>query len=102
MRLLVLFDLPVGTGLERKAASRFRTFLLTDGYYMIQFSCYCRICGSFEIADKHERRLEANLPVKGSVRSLVVTEKQFSRMKILVGEHVSNEVKIHSEQLVLF
>ena len=38
MRLLVMFDLPVTEKEERKAAARFRNFLLKDGYYMMQFS----------------------------------------------------------------
>jgi CRISPR-associated protein Cas2 len=102
MRLIVLFDLPVTTKTERKAATKFRKFLLDDGYYMMQYSCYCRICGSYEITDKHEKRLESNLPSKGSIRTLIVTENQFARMKILVGEKVPNEKKVSSEQLVLF
>ena len=99
---MVFFDLPVTTKAERKAASRFRHFLLNDGYYMMQFSCYCRICGSYEIADKHEGRLRANLPDQGSVRALIVTEKQFSKMKVYVGECHPNERKVHGEQLLLF
>lgn len=102
MRLLVLFDLPVKTRSERKAAAKFREFLLSDGYYMMQYSCYCRICGSYEIAAKHEHRLQAHLPGRGSVRTLLITERQFARMKILVGEAVPNERKVHAEQLVLF
>ncbi|QRF23185.1 CRISPR-associated endonuclease Cas2 [Alicyclobacillus sp. TC] len=102
MRLIVLFDLPVTTKAERKAATQFRQFLLHDGYYMMQYSCYCRICGSYEMAEKHERRLQAHLPEKGSIRTLLVTEKQFMRMKILVGNYVPNERKMQSEQLLLF
>ena len=102
MRLLVLFDLPVMTKGERKVATQFRKFLLKDGYFMLQYSCYCRICGSYEILQKHERRLESNLPGKGAVRTLAVTERQFMRMKILVGEVTPNERKIKSQQLVFF
>jgi CRISPR-associated protein Cas2 len=102
MRLLVLFDLPVVTKQERRAATTFRKFLIKDGYFMMQYSCYCRICGSYEILQKHERRLEANLPERGAVRTLAVTERQFMRMKILVGEEVPNERKIKAQQLLFF
>ena len=34
---------------------------------------------------KHEGRLNENLPETGSVRMLVLTDKQYSSMKILVG-----------------
>ena len=85
MRLFVMFDLPVRTAEERKAAARFRKFLLNDGYYMLQYSIYVRICGGMEAADKHEQRLKNNLPENGSVRLLRITERQYTAMRILCG-----------------
>lgn len=43
-----MFDLPVMTDKERKAATRFRNDLLDNGYLMIQFSVYARPCVTFE------------------------------------------------------
>ena len=43
MWLYVMFDLPVGTKAERRAATRFRQSLLDDGFEMAQFSVYLRI-----------------------------------------------------------
>lgn len=40
MRLFVMFDLPTNTAAERKAAGKFRNFLLKDGFYMMQYSIY--------------------------------------------------------------
>lgn len=37
---MVFFDLPVQTKRQRREATRFRNFLLTDGYHMIQYSVY--------------------------------------------------------------
>lgn len=101
MWILVFFDLPVTTKPERGAATRFRNFLLKDGYMMLQFSVYGRICNGQDRVDKHHQRLQANLPQKGSVRVLQVTEKQFERMKTLVGNRTKNE-KTKAEQLLLF
>jgi CRISPR-associated protein Cas2 len=36
MWILVMFDLPVGTKPERRAATRFRNYLLDEGYEMSQ------------------------------------------------------------------
>ena len=36
MRLMVFFDLPVVKDKDRKAAAKFRRFLLKDGYDMVQ------------------------------------------------------------------
>ena len=98
--LSVLFDLPVGTKLERGEATRFRNFLKSDGYMMLQFSVYARVCRGEEAVDKHISRVVKNLPKQGSVRTLQVTERQYARMKLLVGVRKKNE-KVASEQLVL-
>lgn len=101
MYLLVFFDLPVTTKAERRDASLFRRFLQGDGYDMVQFSVYARICRGREAVETHFRRLSENLPSTGCVRLLQVTEQQYGRMKILVGERKRQE-KIAVEQLLLF
>ena len=88
MRLIVMFDLPTGTAGERRAANQFRHFLLHDGYYMMQFSIYVRLCNGQEAATKHRSRLLRELPEEGSVRTLLVTERQFEAMEILCGEKI--------------
>lgn len=98
--LFVLFDLPVGTKAERRYATRFRNFLKDDGYMMLQFSVYARICRAEEAVDKHLGRVTKALPPAGSVRALQVTDKQYARMKMLVGGQTRNE-KAASQQLVL-
>lgn len=85
MQLLVFFDLPVVALTDRKNYARFRKFLLNDGYQMIQFSVYSRVCGGMDGVEKHRRRLSHNLPPKGFVRSLILTDKQFSAIEFLVG-----------------
>lgn len=101
MWLFVFFDLPVKEKAERKTATRFRNFLLKDGYMMVQFSVYARICNGQDRLDKHMQRIQSNLPKKGSVRAIQVTDKQYERMKTLVGNRTQNE-KTKAEQLVLF
>lgn len=103
MRLLVFFDLPVKTKVERKQATSFRNFLIKDGFYMIQFSLYGRICNTIESAQMHETRISLSLPSHGSVRSMIVTEKQYASMKILVGTpKLKENKKIKYQQLSFF
>jgi len=102
MRLLVFFDLPVKTREERRIYTRFRRFLIVDGYDMLQFSVYGRIVNGHDAEEKHLRRLTTQLPPKGSVRALTVTEKQFSGMKILVGTRRFQEKTVRTDQLLLF
>lgn len=100
MWLFCFFDLPVKTKEQRRAATRFRNFLIADGFNMIQFSVYVRICREQDGADKHVARLCRNLPKEGSVRSLLVTERQYARMKTLLGTRQAHE-KPSGDQLLL-
>lgn len=102
MRIIVFFDLPVATKKERKIYAQFRKFLIKDGYDMLQFSVYSRICNGEDGAKKHYCRLKDNLPKKGSIRYMKVTEKQYAAMEILVGKKTVRESKINAEQLTLF
>ncbi len=102
MRILVFFDLPVKTKAERSAASRFRNFLLGDGYHMIQLSVYARICNGTDSVAVHRSRLEAAIPACGSIRLLVITEKQYTNMQILLGAPTTYDAPQQMEQLMLF
>ena len=100
MRLIVFFDLPVGTKTERRQATQFRNFLLKDGFYMVQFSVYARICNGVDSVETHERRIANNNPDSGSVRSLVVTERQYESMKIVLG-NTSADVRLQQLEMPL-
>jgi len=102
MRLMVFFDLPVVAKKDRRIYSRFRKFLLRDGYDMIQFSVYARICNGQDAVNKHLARLMGSAPPKGSVRCLQVTEKQFTAIKVLVGEKKEKEKPKYTAQLSFF
>jgi len=98
--LFVFFDLPVGTKADRRAATRFRGFLKDDGYMMLQYSVYARVCRGEDGAMKHVARVTRNLPGKGSIRALQVTDRQYARMKLLLGEATKTE-SLGARQMVL-
>lgn len=100
MWLFVFFDLPVGTKAERRAATRFRHFLKDDGFLMIQWSVYARVCRGEEAVETHQARVTKNLPSKGSVRTLQITDRQYGRMRMLVGESKKSE-RTATQQMVL-
>jgi len=102
MRLLVFFDLPVVKKEDRKHYTQFRNFLLKDGYDMLQFSVYCRICNGQESVNKHVGRLNKHLPPKGSIRCMQITEKQYGDMKFLVGKPTVKEKKVDARQISFF
>ncbi|WP_245879824.1 CRISPR-associated endonuclease Cas2 [Trichococcus patagoniensis] len=102
MRMVVMFDLPVETREQRKIATKFRKYLLDEGYVMMQFSVYYRICNGKDMVNKYLLRLEDKVPEKGSVRLITLTEKQFSEMKVLVGGVSPIEEKLDSSNLSVF
>jgi CRISPR-associated protein Cas2 len=101
MWVLVFFDLPTETRLERKTASGFRKKLLDDGFNMFQFSIYMRFCPSRENSAVHIKRTKNQLPKKGKVCIMQITDKQFGMMELFHGK---NEVEKETgdQQLELF
>lgn len=103
MWLIVMFDLPVGTKPERRAAAKFRQWLLDEGYEMSQFSIYLRFCGSREQMERRVRDIGRNQPSKGCVHALGVTDRQFEQMAVFRGAGRSRgRGRGPPEQLALF
>lgn len=101
MWVLVLFDLPTETKVERKLYSNFRKDLLKDGFTMFQFSIYLRHCPSKENADVHIARVKRLLPKYGHVGILCITDKQFGNMEIFFGKQ-QTQVPLIGQQLEMF
>ena len=102
MRIFVIFDLPTHTKTDKRNYTKFRKFLLSDGYQMLQFSVYCRIVNGQEGVDKHIARIKAYIPPEGNVRLFKVTEKQFADMMFLVGTPSKTEKKVGSSVQLSF
>jgi CRISPR-associated protein Cas2 len=101
MWVLVFFDLPTETKRDRKIYADFRKKLLADGFSMFQFSIYLRHSASAENADVHIKRVKKNLPEKGHVGIMSITDKQFGMMEIFQGKRLADPVDI-PQQLELF
>lgn len=97
-----MFDLPVETKKNKRVYTEFRRFLLHDGYDMLQFSVYSRICTNSDQAEVHIKRLKLWAPRRGSVRVLLITNKQFADALILTGAKKPQEKRINDAQLLLF
>jgi CRISPR-associated protein Cas2 len=83
--LLVMFDLPVLSKQQRKAAAEFRNSLLDDGYMMIQYSVYARACTDLERMEKHKSRLKTLAPEAGNIRLLSLTDRQWGQGETICG-----------------
>lgn len=100
MRILVMFDLPVVTAVERREYTRFRKYLIKTGFVMVQESVYCKMTPNSTLADLVIENIRKNKPEKGLVQVLRVTEKQYAKMEYIVGES-KTEVLSSDDRLVI-
>lgn len=100
MRLIVMFDLPTLTVEDMKSYRDFRKFLIKNGFMMMQESVYSKIALNQSMANLITNRVRENKPPKGLVQMFTITEKQFSRMEILVGD-ISEEFITDDRRLII-
>lgn len=101
LRVMALFDLPVLTKPERKRATKFREFLLDEGFTMMQFSCYIRFTAGKEQTETLTRRIGAHVPNPGKVEVLWFTDKQYQNIRSFRGRG-SQPRPGRPDQLTLF
>ena len=101
MWIFVLFDLPVGTRKERKAASGFRYALLDLGFEMSQYSVYLKFCAGKEQCEAVARRVEAAMPSSGKVHLVQITDKQYENIRTYRGKKREPSLR-NPDQLALF
>lgn len=100
MRVVVFFDLPVDTAADRNEYRRFRKFLIRNGFVMMQESVYSKIVLNNTAAVAVQENVRLHKAAKGLIQMLVITERQFERMEIVVGEP-QNEIVDSDERLVI-
>lgn len=100
MRVLVFFDLPVLTSENRRAYAKFRRFLLKNGFLMLQESVYCKLALNSSAVNAIVDNAHKNKPEEGLIQLLTVTEKQYAKMDIILGQ-VKSEVLDTDERLVI-
>ena len=100
MRVLVFFDLPVLTSENRRAYAKFRRFLLKNGFLMLQESVYCKLALNSSAVNAIVDNVHKNKPEEGLIQLLTVTEKQYAKMDIILGQ-VKSEVLDTDERVVI-
>lgn len=101
MRLMLFFDLPMVSKADRRVYTRFRKYLINNGFSMVQFSVYAKIFPNRSSLMQYISSLKQNIPNKGSIRIMAVTEKQYEKMEILVGGKTIQEEAITKDPLVI-
>ena len=101
MRVIVFFDLPTLTSENRREYTRFRKFLIKNGFLMMQESVYTKMALNQTVASSIVESVRKNKPLEGIVQMMTVTEKQYNRMEYVCGEF-SSDVLCTDERLVVF
>lgn len=101
MWVFVMFDLPVGSRAQSRAATKFREFLLDEGFEKSQFSVYARFVNGKEQVETCLRRIEAHMPAQGEVHVLSFTDRQYENIVRFSGRK-KREKKKNPDQLALF
>lgn len=100
MRVIVFFDLPTETALNRHNYSKFRRFLIKNGFMMMQESVYTKLVLNTTNANSVVDSVRNNKPPEGLVQVLVITEKQYSKIEIITGE-LKGDTLDSDERLVI-
>lgn len=101
MRILLFFDLPVLTAVQRRNYRRFVKLLKKNGFAMMQESVYVKMCLNQSSADVAILTVKNNKPPEGNVFALIVTERQFSSIEFIVGDYATDVVQTDERLLEL-
>lgn len=101
MRVIVFFDLPMLTKKNRIQYSKFRKYLVGEGFVMMQKSVYTKIVLNGSAADAVINNLYNHKPPEGIVQILKVTEKQFQGIEYLIGEGQKEVIDTQQRLVIL-
>lgn len=101
MRLIVFFDLPTDTSQQRREYNSFRKFLIRSGFVMMQESVYSKIVLNATAAAAAQESIRKHKTSGGLIEMLLVTERQFERMEIVVGETQTTVIDSNEKLVIL-
>lgn len=101
MRTIVFFDLPNVYSKDKRAYFMFRKFLINEGFIMMQESVYSKLALNQNAAAIICDNVKKYKPPAGIVQMLTITEKQFSKMEMIVGKISSNVVSTDERIVVI-
>ncbi|MFD1429386.1 CRISPR-associated endonuclease Cas2 [Lacticaseibacillus mingshuiensis] len=100
MRLMVMFDLPVETSAERRAYRQFRKGMIREGFFMMQYSIYVRVCPNRKSAQFLEQRIANLAPEAGVIQTMLITEAQYQAVNFIAGK-ASDDIRNSPERTIV-
>ena len=95
---ILLYDFPMKTEENINEYKNFRKMIIGRGYYQLQESVYLINSNTKEHIETIEKEIKVSLGTNNaSIRSLILTEEQFKKMKVLSGKLSLGEELIKNE-----
>ena len=94
---LLMYDMPMQTDIEILEYKNFRKKLIEKGYYQLQKSVYI-------VRSKTKEKIELAemlAPKNSSIRSIILTEEQFQKMKVISGDTTLGEKILNDKNKIL-
>ena len=85
---------------QQKEATKFRNFLLDNGFSMVQYSIYTKLFSGKDACQKYYGQIRMNLPEEGKVDIVTITDRQYENIISYQGKQKTE--KKQAEQLELF
>lgn len=101
MRTIVFFDLPNVYARDKRNYLLFRKFLINEGFLMLQESVYSKIVLNSVQANLLFDKIKKNAPKKGIIQLMVITERQYSQIKYIIGEQDTKIINSEERLIVL-
>ncbi len=101
MRTIVFFDLPNVYINDKKNYTKFRKFLINEGFIMLQESVYSKLTLNSTQNNLLIERIRRNAPKKGVIQLLTVTEQQYAKIEYVIGNAPSKIIDSDDKLVVL-
>ncbi len=85
MRILLFFDLPTLTIEQRRDYRKFRKWLVSEGFIMLQESVYSKLAMNSNSAKLIIENVRRHKTEEGNIQILLISEKQYNKIELIVG-----------------
>lgn len=101
MRTMVFFDLPNVYLRDKKNYIKFRKYLISEGFIMMQESVYSKLVLNSQQSGLLINRIRKNAPKRGIIQVMTITEKQYSQIEYIIGETQNKIIETEDKLVVL-
>ncbi len=101
MKIILFYDLPTTTKMDRINFSKFRTNLEKLGFIMMQESVYIKHAYNHDWVNRVKIKINNILPPEGDIRILTITNKQYETIEIVKGGKSLQEIVLNDNELTI-